>query len=211
MEESLKSTNRVNLIIACKRDLPQWCDGNEAKENIKNGYSEWEWVNDDRPEKELDVIFASAGDYQTNETLAAIELLKGKIDLKYKYVNISELNSFRTLCSNSQKCSELFPSDCDIIFNFHGYPDAIKQITWNTEISKRLKVLGYLEEGTTTTPFDMEVLNKASRLHVAIEALKSAKKIRGDLIIDPLMREFEQKLEEHKIYIVQNGKDMDSI
>lgn len=211
MEESLKSTNRVNLIIACKRDLPQWCDASEAKDNIKNGYSEWSWVNEQNPTEDLDVILASAGDYQTNETLAAIDLLKGKIDLRFKYVNISELNSFRELCNNQKACSELFPTDCDIVFNFHGYPDAIKQITWNTDIAKRLKILGYLEEGTTTTPFDMQVLNKASRFHIAIEALKSAKKIRPDLNMDSVVREFELKLEEHKIYIVQNGKDMDSI
>lgn len=210
MEESLKSMDKLNLIIACKRDLPQWLDQNEAKENIKNGFSEWKWVNNNQKNSDLDIIFASSGDYQTNETLEGIKLLNKEIpELKFKYINVSELNAFKTLLNDPKKSQEVFSGDCDIVFNFHGYPDAIKQISWNTITANRLKILGYIEEGTTTTPFDMEVLNKSSRFHVAIEALKSIKNPAYSSQTESLIRVFEQKIDEHRTYIVQNGKDMD--
>lgn len=229
MEESLRSTDRINLIVACKRDLPQWVSLDEAREEAKTGLNVWSWasnfsndekislINTDLDESnqinEPDVVLVSAGDYQTNETMEGIKLLNELIpELKVKYINVWELNQFRSFVNGDIKEVEnMFTNDRDIVFNFHGYPDAIKQLTWNTPIAPRLKIMGYLEEGTTTTPFDMEVVNKASRYHVCIEAIKSASKF-NDFVKEKeqdLVNHFEQKLEQHKKYIVENGKDME--
>src|SRR5690606_4421446 len=153
--------------------------------------------------------------YQTNETMEGIKLLNELIpELKVKYINVWELNQFRSFVNGDIKEVEnMFTNDRDIVFNFHGYPDAIKQLTWNTPIAPRLKIMGYLEEGTTTTPFDMEVVNKASRYHICIEAIKSASKF-NDFVKEKeqdLVNHFEQKLEQHKKYIIENGKDMELV
>lgn len=209
IEECFKSRDKVNLIIACKRDLPQWLDSENAIKNVHDGYSEWEWLG--TSDKQADVVLSSAGDYQTNETLAAIEILQKYIpELKLKYINVLELNAFRNLLQDENKTNELFTSDKEIIFNFHGYPTAIQQLTWGTSIANRIKILGYIEQGTTTTPFDMQVLNKASRYHVAIEAIRSTIKNNKELESkgNELINQFQKKLDEHSKYIIENGKDM---
>ena len=206
MEECFKSKDKVNLIIACKRDLPQWMDQNEAKKNISEGYLEW------KSSANIDVVLASSGDYQTNETFEAIKIINKNIpEINIKYVNISELKLFRDLLQNREKLGKVFTKDKRVVFNFHGYPNVIEQLTWGTDLAHRIKVLGYIEEGSTTTPFDMQVVNKASRYHVAIEALKYVLFEREEFKekIEKLISILEFKLDEHAKFIVENGKDMD--
>ena len=215
MEKCLKDENKVNLITACKRELPQWFKLDEAKELVKKGYAEAEWVGTGGE----DVVLVSAGDYQTNETVEAAKLLKLHVpELGFKYINVNQINPFgigseSNLIDTSEKFEKVFGTHNGIVFNFHGYPEAIKQLTWDFNAADRLKILGYLEEGTTTTAFDMEVVNKASRYHVCIEAIKLASRINQTVAAkqDELIKYFEDKLEEHKAYIIKHSEDMPEV
>ncbi len=246
MEDCLKRKNCVNLIIADKRELPQWLSLEEAKKHVAAGISVWDWAGSDvrhqisdirKGDKnkiklntnlqspisnlhdEVDVVLASAGDFQTLETLAAITLLKEMApELKFRYVNVNEITMFgfgdenRPLLDDEQ-IEKYFTKDRDVVINFHGYPEVIKQLTWGHALSFRLKILGYREEGSTTTPFDMQVRNGTDRFSVAMHAIESASKFNPKVeenktyLIDLL----RQKLKEHKKYIIQNGDDMPEV
>lgn len=216
--ECLKDTNRVNMIVAGKREVPQWLSMSEAIEHVKKGASEWAWAGTQK-DGLLDVVLASCGDYQTQETLAAITILK-KIapEIKLKYVNVNELSVFglgdnKLGGLDSNELNDLFSKDRHVVFNFHGYPQAIKQLTWGSEIAGRITVLGYIEEGTTTTPFDMQVKNSASRIHVAMHALEQAAKVNPEVekIKNDALLYLNSKLQAHEEYILENGDDMPEI
>ncbi|MFS8131415.1 MAG: phosphoketolase family protein [Candidatus Dojkabacteria bacterium] len=214
-EKVMLEMNKVNLITACKRDLPQWFKLDEARELVRKGYMEVEWAGTGGS----DVTLVSAGDYQTNETIEAAKLLKKIVpELGFKYINVNQLNPYgigseNNLINSKDKFNEIFGRKNGVIFNFHGYPEAIKQLTWDLNVSERLKILGYIEEGTTTTPFDMEVKNKASRYHVCIEAIKMASHI-NKAIYDKqgeLIKYFEDLLDKHRKYIIENSEDMPEV
>ena len=210
----LEEENKVNLITACKRDLPQWFKMDEAKKLVKDGFLNVEWAGTNGD----DVVLVSAGDYQTNETIEAAKLLKSLVpELGFRYINVNQLNPFgigseNNLIDTKEKFNEIF-GNTGVVFNFHGYPEAIKQLTWNFDVSDRLKILGYVEEGTTTTPFDMEVKNKASRYHVCIEAIRLGARI-NDAVAnrkEDLIKYFKDKLQEHRSYIEEFSEDMPEV
>lgn len=204
LEEVLKSTNKINLIVACKRDLGQFLYPEEAINNIKNGYSVWDWVQNHNNGK-YDISLACAGDYQTNESIEAVNLINSiDPDLRIKFINFSELSKLREIFRNEKSALEVFEDSIPIVFNFHGYPSAIKMLSWGTVIEERLEILGYIEKGTTTTPFDMEILNKASRFHTAIKILKlvDEKKYSEDI------KKLEDKIEYHNQFIKDKGVDL---
>jgi xylulose-5-phosphate/fructose-6-phosphate phosphoketolase len=214
LNKIFKDTNKVNLIVACKRDIPQWLKIEEAQELVENGYQEWKWLRNDESGN-YDVTLTSAGDYQTNETLEAIKILNDVVpEIKLRYVNVNEISpqgigSVNNPLDTDEKINRVF-GEKEVIFNFHGYPTAIKQLTWGMDISNRMTVLGYIEEGSTTTPFDIEVLNKASRFHVCISVVKAASKI-NPLVKTrehELLRQFEDSLKKHTLFIQENGVDL---
>lgn len=213
-EKVLKDFNKVNLITACKRDLPQWFKLDEARQLIKNGYMHVDWAGNNGD----DVVLVSAGDYQTNETIEATKILKELIpELGFKYVNVNQLTcngigSDKNTINTKQKFDKVFGKN-GVIFNFHGYPETIKQLTWDFNVSDRLKVLGYLEEGTTTTAFDMEVKNKASRYHVCMEAIELASHVNRAVAEkkEELMEYFDKQLERHRKYIREHSEDMPEV
>jgi len=226
MHQSLQSKDVVNLTVACKRELPQYLAMDEAIEHVKNGISIWKWASHEhqlpseiKGDKDVDVVLASAGDYQTFETIAACSILKELIpELKFRYVNVNEITRLGLGTEENPVMTETdfhkyFTSDRAVIFNFHGYPDAIKQITWGRSISNRITILGYIEEGTTTTPFDMQVRNKASRYHVCIEAILAAMKV--NMLVarkaKELIHQFSNIIKRHELYIVEYGDDMPEI
>ncbi|MDQ6986131.1 MAG: phosphoketolase family protein [Candidatus Dojkabacteria bacterium] len=218
-DKCLKSTNCVNLVIACKRPTPQWLRMDEAKKHVDNGLSIWHWVDTSHDDDIPDVVLASAGDYQTVETLAAASMLNELIpEIRIRYVNVNELTSLGLGDNNDPIDSEnefnrYFTEDRDVLFNFHGYKDVIKSLTWGYSLAKRMKLFGYSEEGTTTTPFDMQVLNGTSRYQVAIEAIKSAMKWNKRVLErkTELITYFEELLEKHKSYILEYGDDMPEV
>ncbi|GAB4148139.1 MAG: phosphoketolase family protein [Patescibacteria group bacterium] len=220
LETCFKSRNSVNLIISGKTDLPQWLTLEQARRHVQAGMSQWNFAgmnNQSNP----DIVLSSAGDYQTLETLAGISILKQFApEINLRYVNINQLNCLGLgyyqpqLNLNQQSNTDiLFTTDKPVILNFHGYPEAVKQIVYGTPLSMRLKILGYLEKGTTTTPFDMQIKNQTSRYHVAIETLKAISEIKPELNskYNELINQLEQKILQHKQYIQQHGEDMPEI
>ncbi len=217
LEESLNSKNAVNLIIADKRELPQWLTMAEAREHVRRGVSEWQFAGN--YENEFDIVLASAGDHQTKETLAAAVLLKKDIpELKFKFININEL-SYLGLGDDGNPLltmndiNSFFGQKEEVILNFHGYPSAIKQLIFGTSLAHRTNILGYIEEGSTTTPFDMQVVNKASRYHVCLEALfaYARKHPNSAGLAQKTAAKYHEVLRRHQEYILANGTDLPEV
>jgi xylulose-5-phosphate/fructose-6-phosphate phosphoketolase len=217
-EKILASKSTVNLVVAGKTDMPQWLNLDEARKQVDDAIMIWDFATNDGGSKP-DVVLASIGDYQTLETLAGISILRELCpELKTRYININSLSCLGFGCSDSickteEELNRLFTLDRPIVLNFHGYPEAIYQSTAATPIARRMTVLGYLEKGTTTTPFDMQVKNLTSRYHVALQALELGSKNTISLLSKiPQLTDFlNKKIEEHKAYIVEHGEDMPEI
>lgn len=219
LEDCFKRTNSINVIVANKNPMPQWLTLEEARKQLKKGVGIWEWV-DSAGSANPDVVMAAAGDVLVQEALAAISLLKKLApELKLRFVNVSELTALgigderHPLSVSDRDFYHYFTKDRPIIFNFHGYPGVIKKLIYGHAAADRFSIHGYLEEGTTTTPFNMMVLNKTDRFHLAIEALQKGAKLNPAVAkkAPKLIRYFEKKLREHARYILKYGKDMDEV
>jgi xylulose-5-phosphate/fructose-6-phosphate phosphoketolase len=212
-DHCLASMNYVNLIVADKQPMPQWLDMKAAQEHCARGASIWEWAGND--EGQPDVVLASAGDAPTQETIAAAWLLrKYAPDLRVRVVNVVDLFTLESFKDHPHGLDgdgfrQLFTDDTPVIFAFHGYPRVIHELIYHRPNPERFHVRGYIEEGTTTTPFDMVVLNRISRYHLAIEALRRVPRLRSRAggIIDG----FNERLAAHSAYIKEHGADMPEI
>ena len=212
-DHCLRSKNYINLIIAGKQPMPQWLHMTEAQEHCAKGASIWEWASNDGGTP--DVVMASAGDTPTLETLAAISILRKRVPgIKIRMVNVVDLFNLLPHTRHPHGFDEetfeaLFTKECPVIFAFHGHPRVIHELTYKRSNPDRFHVRGYIEEGSTTTPFDMVVCNLMSRFHLAIEALHRIPRLKsegGDFIV-----ECKKALEDHKAYIYEHGEDMPEI
>ena len=212
LEKTMSDTEGINVIVAGKTLQPRWLTTTQAKECLEEGASIWKFASDDDP----DIVFVSVGDYLTKEVLAAIDLLKkDKPNIKIRMINIMAL-SYSGFGSggnilNIKDFQRMFTKDKPVIFNYHGYPQTIKQILFDySEDPTRFKINGYIENGSTTTPFDMQVRNKTSRFDLIKDASKMLSKT-GVLTKEEakaLKDKYEKKLIEHKEYIKKNSVDM---
>lgn len=210
-DHCLRSTNRVNVIVSDKQPIRQWLTYKEAQDQARVGASAWSFASNENP----DVVLAAAGDYQTSECLAAITLLKECApELKVRFVNVSELNvlgapQFYPNGMDEGAFNGLFPLDRHTIFVFHGYPGAIKQLLFDRSENSRFHVYGYIEKGTTTTPFDMLVRNNVSRYHLALRAIKHGATVNPLIATKAnlLIAQLQSKVLEHRAYILEHGKD----
>ncbi len=209
----LKSKDYINLIVAGKQPMPQWLSCEQASEHCSIGGGVWDFASND--EGKPDVVMASAGDTPTQELLAAISILRKKFpELKIRMVNIVDLFTLLPHTDHSHGFDEemfsgLFGVDVPVVFAFHGHPRVIHELIYKRPNPHRFHVRGYIEEGTTTTPFDMVVCNEMSRFHLAIEALRRVPKMHtasGDFIT-----ECEQILKDHKQYIYEYGEDIPEV
>ena len=213
MDHCLASKNYVNLIVASKQNIPQYLDMEEAVKHCARGISIWDWASNDNGDP--DIILASAGDVPTEETVAAAWLLRQELpDLRVRVVNVVDLFTLishhdHTHGLDEDNFDKLFGKDKNVIFAFHGYPRVIHELIHHRPNPQRFHVHGYIEEGCTTTPFNMRVLNKISRYHLAIAALNRVERIRSyaSVIID----KFNNKLKEHASYIDKHDDDMPEI
>ncbi len=213
MDHCLRSKNYVNLMVCGKQPMPQWLSMNMAKQHCEKGIGIWDFASD---EGEVDVVFASAGDTPTLETLAAIDLLKQHIDnLKIRMVNVVDL--FKLMHKNDhphgldhETFQQLFTKDNPVIFSFHGHPRVIHELIFHQVDKPRFHVHGYIEEGTTTTPFDMVVCNKASRYHLVMNALRFLPTI-DKIKKESLNKYCEEQLEKHKCFIFKEGVDIPEV
>lgn len=219
LEDCFKRTNGINVIAAGKQPMPQWLTVAEARKELKAGVGRWDWINPEHAANP-DVVLAAAGDVPVLETMAAIWYLhKYCPELKIRFVNVSEITALgigderHPLALEDKEFFHYFTENKPIIFNFHGYPAVIQKLMYGHASSDRFCVHGYIEEGTTTTPFDMVVRNKISRFNLVIEALQHGAKV-NPLVAKKsakLIKFFEQKLREHGKYILRNGKDMEEV
>jgi xylulose-5-phosphate/fructose-6-phosphate phosphoketolase len=213
-DHCLRSRGYVNVVVAGKQPEPQWLDMDAAIKHCTAGIGIWEWASNDKG-GEPDVVMACCGDVPTLETLAATELLRRNCpELKIRVVNVVDLMTLQPKSEHPHGLSDaefdiLFTKDKPIIFAFHGYPWLIHRLCYRRTNHQNLHVRGYKEEGTTTTPFDMVVLNQLDRFHLASDVIDRVEKL-GERAAY-LKQELRDKLIEHKQYICQHGEDMPEI
>jgi xylulose-5-phosphate/fructose-6-phosphate phosphoketolase len=213
-DKCLKSRDRVNVIVAGKQPAPQWLDMDAAIKHCSAGIGVWGWAGNDQG-GEPDVVMACAGDVPTIETLAAVALLREHVPaLKVRVVNVVDLLSLQPPEEHPDGLPDtdfdtLFTTSKPIVFAFHGYPWLIHRLTYRRANHKNLHVRGYKEEGTTTTPFDMAVLNDLDRFHLVMDVIDRVPAL-GERAAY-LRQWLHDKLIEHKQYIEQFGEDMPEI
>jgi xylulose-5-phosphate/fructose-6-phosphate phosphoketolase len=213
-DKCLRSRNFINVIVAGKQPALQWLDMDAAIRHSSAGIGIWGWASNDQG-GEPDVVLACAGDIPTLETLAAVDLLRRHVpELKIRVVNIVDLMTLQPQSEHPAGLSDwdfdtLFTTNKPIIFAYHGYPWLIHRLTYRRTNHPNLHVRGYKEEGTTTTPFDMTVLNDLDRFHLVMDVVDRVPKLSSKgAYLKQLMRD---KLIDHKRYIRQYGEDMPEI
>ncbi len=214
MDHCLRSKSYVNLVVAGKQPELQWLDIKAAERHCAQGASVWEWAGNDEGQAP-DVVLACAGDVPTMETVAAAWLLcKHLPELKVRVVNVVDLMSLSPQAYHPHGLppeifSQLFTDNAPVIFAFHGYVRIIHDLVHGRPDPARFHVRGFIEEGTTTTPFDMVVLNNMSRYHLAMEAIRRVERIR--LQANAALSYFNSQLEKHRSYIREHLEDMPEI
>ncbi len=210
----LRSRNFVNVIVAGKQPQLQWLDMDAAIKHCSAGIGIWDWASNDQG-SEPDVVMACAGDVPTLETLAAVDLLRKHLpDLKVRVINVVDLMTLQPQSEHphglpDKDFNSLFPADTPVIFAYHGYPWLIHRLTYRRLCHHDLHVRGYKEEGTTTTPFDMVVLNDMDRFHLVEDVIDRVPSLGANAAY--LKQKMRDKRIEHKAYIVQHGEDMPEI
>ncbi len=213
-DHCLRSRNYVNVIVAGKQPELQWLDMPSAIEHCTNGIGIWEWASSDN-NSEPDVVMACAGDVPTLETLAAVDLLRQHFpDLKIRVINIVDLMTIQPSSEHPHGLADndfdsLFTIDSPVIFAYHGYPWLIHRLTYRRHNHDNLHVRGYKEEGTTTTPFDMTVMNDLDRFHLAGDVIDRVPKLKN--VGGHFKQLLRNKLVEHNQYIREYGIDMPEI
>ena len=214
-DHCLRSRSYINVIVIDKQPQLQWLSIEDAAEHCARGAGVWDWAGNDDGSAEPDVVLACAGDVVTMETVAAAGILREQLPtLRVRVVNVVDLMALPRRRDHPHgmtetQFAELFTNNVDVVFAFHGYPGAVHQLVHGRPDADRFHVRGFVEEGTTTTPFDMVVLNKASRYHLVMDAINNARRTpRG---ATQLKRWCEQKLAEHDAYVVEHMEDMPEV
>jgi xylulose-5-phosphate/fructose-6-phosphate phosphoketolase len=212
-DHCLKSRNYVNLIVAGKQPAPNWLDMDAAVAHCSAGVSAWDWAGHES--ENPDVVMACAGDVPTLEILAAVSLLREELpDLRIRVVNVVDLMTLQPLSEHPHGLADedfdaLFTTDKPVIFAFHGYPTLIHRLTYRRHNHNNIHVRGYVEEGTTTTPFDMVVLNRMDRFTLALDAIRRVPRLKS--IADKATQRFTEAMQRHKLYVSEHGEDMPEV
>ncbi len=210
MEETMNSVNSMNIVTAGKTPEPRWLTYQQAKKTLKTGIMTWDFVSDTNPH----IVFVGIGDYVTKEALAAIQLLKTDMpEIRVRFVNMMRLQA---ACSCEKKnhvqipdAERYFTLDKPVIMNFHGYPEVLQSMLFHAKNPGRFSIHGYIEEGGTTTPFDMLIRNKTDRYHLAIDALEMLIE-RGEIKsreAKKCIARYKKALTKHFAYITEFGTD----
>ena len=213
-DHCLRSRHYVNVIVAGKQPELQWLNMEAAIEHCTNGIGIWSWASSDQS-SEPDVVMACAGDVPTLETLAAVDLLRQNFpDVRIRVVNVVDLMTLQPSSEHPHGLSDrefdsMFTADKPVIFAYHGYPWLIHRLTYRRAGHDNLHVRGYKEEGTTTTPFDMTVLNDLDRYHLAGDVVERVPRLQR--VGAHFQQWLRNKLVQHKQYVDEHGDDMPEI
>ncbi|GMU20925.1 MAG: putative phosphoketolase [Phycisphaerae bacterium] len=213
-DHCLRSRDYVNVIVAGKQPQPQWLGMDEAIKHCTAGIGIWTWASNDEG-GDPDVVLACCGDVPTLETLAAVSLLRDYVpELKVRVVNVVDLMKLQPPSEHPHGLSDrdfdaLFTTDKPVIFAFHGYPVLIHRLTYRRTNHANIHVRGYKEEGTTTTPFDMTVVNDLDRFHLVGDVIDRVPSLRSKQAY--AKQRLRDKLIEHKQYIHAHGQDMPEV
>ncbi len=215
-DHCLRSRDYVNLIVQDKQPQPQWLSMEEAVEHCTRGYGIWDWAGTDglgdaRP----DIVIACAGDVVTMEAVAAADLLKQRLpELKVRVVNVVDLMTLyrpkdHPHGMSAEEFSATFTDDVDVVFAFHGFPGAIHQLVHGRPDADRFRARGFIEEGTTTTPFDMVVRNRVDRYHLVLDCLNNTRARPAGA--EELRAYCESQLARHGEWIVEHLEDLPEV
>ncbi len=208
-DHCIKTKNYINVIVASKHPRPQWLTKRQAKIHCKKGLGIWDFASND--EGNPDVVLACCGETPTLEVMAAVDILRQSVKgLKIRVVNVVDLMKLQSNHTHphgmsDEEYDEIFTKDKPIIFNFHGYPSLIHQLTYKRH-NRDLHVHGYKEEGTITTPFDIRVQNEIDRFHIVIAALREIP--RYSKTSQVLIEWCNEMLDKHKKHIAEYGEDL---
>jgi xylulose-5-phosphate/fructose-6-phosphate phosphoketolase len=214
-DHCLKTYNRINVIVAGKQPESQYLTIDEAMKHCEAGLGVWDWASYEDNTIAPDVVMACAGDVPTMETLAAVMLLHEAIpELKIRTVNVVDLLALQDPDQHPhgvhhQRFDEVFTKDKPVIFAYHGYPYLIHRLTYRRTNHGNIHVRGFMEEGTTTTPFDMTVMNQLDRYHLALEAIARVPGLAAK--VPDVTEKLKAKLAEHAGFIRESGEDMPEI
>jgi xylulose-5-phosphate/fructose-6-phosphate phosphoketolase len=214
-DHCLRSRNYINVIIAGKQPAWQWLDMDEAVKHCASGASAWAWASDPQGNDEIDVVMACAGDVPTLETLAAVMLVREyEPSIRIRVVNVVDLMVLQPSTEHPHGLEDrvfnaLFTTDKPVIFAFHGYPALIHKLVYQRDNHRNIHVRGYQEEGTTTTSFDMLVLNKVDRYRLALDAILRVPRLSASAAV--ATSRYWASVARHKNYIGENGDDLPEI
>ncbi|PBI77685.1 phosphoketolase [Rahnella victoriana] len=214
-DHCLQTWDRINVIVAGKQPAPQWLSAEEAAAHCATGMGIWPWAGNEQDGTEPDVVMACAGDVPTMETLAAVDLLREYLpDLSVRVVNVVDIMALQTEEQHPHGLSEaafddIFTQNKPVIFAFHGYPSLIHRLTYQRNNHRNFHVSGFMEEGTTTTPFDMTVLNELDRFHLAQAAIVHTEKLQGKA--DDILDDLQEKIAAHHRYVREYGEDLPEV
>jgi xylulose-5-phosphate/fructose-6-phosphate phosphoketolase len=213
-DHCLRSRNYVNVVVAGKQPAPQWLTMDQAVKHCSAGLGIWEWASNDKG-CEPDVVMACCGDVPTLETLAAVEMLRKHLpELKVRVVNIVNLMKLQPSTEHPHGLTDpefdaIFTKDRPVIFAFHGYPWLIHRLTYRRTNHGNLHVRGYKEEGTTSTPFDMVVMNQLDRFHLVEDVIDRLPQLGSRAAY--FKQAIHDKLIEHQEHIEKYGDDMPAV
>ena len=211
----LRSRSYVNLVVIDKQPQLQWLTMDQAIEHCARGAGVWSWAGTDDGSADPDIVLACAGDVVTMETVAAADILRERLPhFRTRVVNVVDLMTLPRRKDHPHGMdetlfNELFTDHVDVVFAFHGYPGAIHQLVHGRPDADRFRVRGFIEEGTTTTPFDMVVRNRASRYHLVMDALNNARRTPPGA--SDLMAWCQQRLADHHAYVIEHLEDMPDV
>lgn len=212
-DHCLRSRHYINLIVAGKQPAPQWMSADEAVAHCTAGLGIWEWASNDEGKPE--VIIACSGDVPTMEALASVTLLRQRVpDLRIRVVNVVDLMTLQPQSEhphglNDEDYDRIFPAGVPVVFAFHGYPWLIHRLTYRRHNHHDVHVRGYKEEGTTTTPFDMCVLNNIDRFQLALDAIRRVPRLAPT--VEDANQWYSEAIQRHKLYVAEHGDDLPEV
>jgi xylulose-5-phosphate/fructose-6-phosphate phosphoketolase len=213
-DHCLRSWDRINVIVAGKQPEPQWLDMESAIKHCTRGIGIWPFASNDQDD-EPDVVMGCAGDVPTLEVMAAVDLLRQLLpDLRVRVVNVVDLMTLQPQAQHPHGLAEadfdaLFTTDTPVIFAYHGYPSLIHRLVYKRANHDNFHVRGFMEEGTTTTPFDMVVRNRLDRFHLVADVIDRVPGLGTAAVY--VKQAMHDKLIDHEQYIVRHGKDMPEV